>query len=55
MRSCGVNRTWRRLGQSLFFTQPWQVPHLICHPTQLFCLVSIGSGWGRVGEHAVGC
>ena len=36
--SCGVNRTWRWLGRALFFSAPWQVPHLICHPSQLFCL-----------------
>lgn len=35
---CGVNTTWRRLGQAMFFSQPWQALHLICHPTQLFCL-----------------
>lgn len=37
--SCGVNRQWRRLGQAMFFSRPWEVAHLICHPTQLFCLV----------------
>lgn len=37
---CGVNRQWRRLGQAMFFSRPWEVAHLICHPTQLFCLVS---------------
>ncbi|KAI3428445.1 hypothetical protein D9Q98_007272 [Chlorella vulgaris] len=35
---CGVNRQWRRLGQGMFFSRPWEVAHLICHPTQLFCL-----------------
>lgn len=35
---CGVNRQWRRLGQAMFFSRPWEVAHLICHPTQLFCL-----------------
>jgi hypothetical protein len=24
----------------MFFSRPWEVAHLICHPTQLFCLVS---------------
>ncbi|KAL4428496.1 hypothetical protein ABPG75_002585 [Micractinium tetrahymenae] len=35
---CGVNQQWRRLGQAMFFARPWEVAHLICHPTQLFCL-----------------
>ena len=26
----------------MFFSRPWEVAHLICHPTQLFCLVG---GW----------
>lgn len=35
---CGVCRKWRRLGRKMFFASPWNTPHLICHPDQLFCL-----------------
>lgn len=34
----GVSRAWRRLGNKMFFSSPWDNPHLICHPNQLFCL-----------------
>lgn len=36
--ACGVCRKWRRLGRKMFFASPWNTPHLICHPDQLFCL-----------------
>jgi hypothetical protein len=34
----GVCRSWRALGRRMFFSTPWDSPHLICHPNQLFCL-----------------
>ena len=38
-RRSGVSHAWRSLGQRMFFSSPWDSPHLICHPNQLFCLV----------------
>lgn len=35
----GVCRSWRQLGRRLFFASPWSEARLICHPSQLFCLV----------------
>ena len=35
-----VCRAWRRAGKRLFFAQPWDACTTICHPLQLFSLVS---------------
>lgn len=35
-----VCRAWRRAGKRLFFAQPWDACTTICHPLQLFSLVT---------------
>lgn len=35
-----VCRAWRRAGKRLFFAQPWDACTTICHPLQLYSLVS---------------
>ena len=47
-----MSQAWRTLGQSMFFSKPWEVPHLICHPSQLFCLVRRAAGGGGARERS---
>ncbi|KAL6771525.1 hypothetical protein ACKKBG_A26720 [Auxenochlorella protothecoides x Auxenochlorella symbiontica] len=35
---CGVCRSWRRVGQQIFFARPWDCASVLCHPSQLFHL-----------------
>jgi hypothetical protein len=39
--AASVCKAWRRLGLRMFWNQPWESPSAICHPVQLFGLVSL--------------